>query len=342
MSKYLVRGETLTAVADAIRNKTGKTGLITLNDFVTEIEQVDYREVIDTVPSITGSLTYNGSEQSPTILAYNPDQLMMTGISSATNAGTYEIAFSPKEGYKWADDTTTAKVVEWSIAKANGSLSLSATSSTVSGKNVTKTFTVTRAGDGKITAVSSSTSIATVSVSGTTVTVKSAGYGSATITVSVAEGTNHKAPSNKTYTFKVNYVYLYNKGDQCTNLTGGWTTSGCRANGWKAVFATINSGNIYLYATNNVGPGGIRTTNKVDLSNSTKLKLLYTTDSDVDVAKLVVLTNSNDDMVHSPAASKKLTKGTNVTISLDISSFTSNYIGVTSPAGVYIYQIWLE
>jgi len=229
MSKYLVRGETLTAVANAIRNKTGKTGAITLNDFVTEIEQVDYREVIDTVPSITGSLTYNGSEQSPTILAYNPDQLMMTGISSATNAGTYEIAFSPKDGYKWADDTTTAKVVEWSIAKAFGSLSLSATSGKIIGKsNNTATFTVTRTGDGAISVQSSNTSIATATVSGTTVTVTSKAYGSATITVSVAEDANYTAPSSKTYSVTVDYLYLFNAGDENTSVTGGW-----QARGWR-------------------------------------------------------------------------------------------------------------
>ena len=95
--------------------------------------------------------------------------------------------------------TTTAKTVSWSIGKAAGSLTLSASSGKITTAGGTSTFTVTRAGDGKISVSSSNTGVATVSISGTTVTIKSVAKGTATITVSVAAGTNHKAPSNITY-----------------------------------------------------------------------------------------------------------------------------------------------
>ena len=65
------------------------------------------------------------------------------------------------------------------------------------------TFTVTRAGDGTITAQSNNTGVATVNVNGTTVTVNAVGKGNATITVSVAEGTNYTAPANKTCSVSV-------------------------------------------------------------------------------------------------------------------------------------------
>lgn len=61
-------------------------------------------------------------------------------------------------------------------------------------------MTVTRPGDGAVTATSSNISVATVSVSGTTVTIKHVNQttGTATITIKVAAGTNHTAPANKT------------------------------------------------------------------------------------------------------------------------------------------------
>ena len=71
---------------------------------------------------------------------------------------------------------------------------------TIDTNSTTGSFTVTRAGNGTISASSNNTGVATVSVSGTTVTVTKVGQGSATITVSVAAGTNHTAPASKTCT----------------------------------------------------------------------------------------------------------------------------------------------
>lgn len=179
---------------------------------ILNVGTISEKRKIEVIPSASSSLTYNGSNQSPTWLNYDPEQLTISGTTSATNAGTYYVAFAPTKKYKWADGSTGAKTVSWTINKAAGSLSLSASSGTLVSKNKTTSFTVTRTGNGAISATSSNTGIATVSVSGTTVTVTSKGYGSATITVSVAAGTNHTAPSSKTYTITVNYYYLYNYG----------------------------------------------------------------------------------------------------------------------------------
>ena len=153
-----------------------------------------------TVPTQSGTLTYTGSAQSPSWSNYSSPSLTLGGTTSGTNAGTYTATFTPKANYKWSDGTSSAKSVTWKIGKAAGSLSLSASSMTIDTNSTTGSFTVTRAGNGAISASSNNTGVATVSVSGNTVTVTKKSAGSATITVSVAAGTNHTAPASKTCT----------------------------------------------------------------------------------------------------------------------------------------------
>ena len=163
------------------------------------------RKTISTVPSQSGSLTYNGGSQSPTWNNYNTAQLTIGGTTTGTNAGSYTATFTPKSNYRWSDGSTTPKSVSWSIGKAAGSLSISPTSMTLDTTTKSKTITVTRSGDGTISAVSSNTA-ATVSVSGNTVTVTGKANGSATITISVAAGTNYTAPANKTCAVTVSFL----------------------------------------------------------------------------------------------------------------------------------------
>ena len=156
-----------------------------------------------TIPTQSNSLTYTGSAQSPTWNNYDNGKMTLGGTTSGTNAGSYNATFTPKTNYKWADGSTGAKTVAWSIAKAAGSLSLNKTSIKLTAAKTTDTITVTRAGDGKITATSSAPTVASVSVSGSVVTVTAKAKGSATITVSVGAGTNHTAPANKTCSVEV-------------------------------------------------------------------------------------------------------------------------------------------
>ena len=164
------------------------------------------RKSIATVPSQSGALTYTGSAQSPRWSNYNAEQLTIGGVTSGTNAGSYNATFTPTANYRWSDGSTTAKNVSWAIGKADGSLSISPTNMTLYTDNKTKTITVTRPGDGAITASSSNTAVATVSVSGNIVTVTGKANGSATITISVAEGTNYTAPANKTCAVTVSFL----------------------------------------------------------------------------------------------------------------------------------------
>ena len=161
------------------------------------------RAIIMGIPAQSGSLTYNGSAQSPVWSGHDAAKLTIGGTTSGTNAGSYNATFTPGANYQWSDGTTTAKTVAWSIGKAAGSSSLNKSSLALSTGTMSGTISVTRAGNGAVSASSSNTNVATVSVSGTTVTVTAKAKGTATITVKVAEGTNHTAPANRTCSVSV-------------------------------------------------------------------------------------------------------------------------------------------
>lgn len=151
-----------------------------------------------TLPTQSGSLTYTGAAQSPSWSGYDSNKMTLGGTTSGTNAGSYNASFTPKANYQWTDGTTGAKTVAWSIGKAAGSLTLSKSSVSIGVSSKTDTVTVTRPGDGAITATSNNSAIVTASVSGTAITITAKASGSTTITVKVAAGTNYTAPANKT------------------------------------------------------------------------------------------------------------------------------------------------
>ena len=209
------------------------------------------------VPIVTSNLTYNGNAQSPTIYGYDENTMTMGGATSGTDIGTYQITFTPKSGYEWSDDTSGTKTFTWSI-KAAGSLSLSTNSLTIDANSTYGYITVTRAGDGAISATSSNTGVATVSVSENTVTVTKVGKGSATITVSVAEGTNHTAPASKTCTVTTSFTLAASTAatsgvNYTSGLPNDWNTIKEIAQAISAASDSINAnttGSIYVSKVN--------------------------------------------------------------------------------------------
>ena len=165
------------------------------------------RMVIATVPSQSGSLTYNGSAQTPSWSNYDTTKMTLS-VTGQTNAGTYSASFTPKDDYMWSDETTAAKQVNWTINKAAGSLSVNPTTVTLDMEHPTAQITVTRAGTGAITAQSNNTGIVTTSVSGNVITVHNVNQtsGDTTITVKVAADNNYNAPTNKTVTVNAKFV----------------------------------------------------------------------------------------------------------------------------------------
>lgn len=159
-------------------------------------------KAIVSIPSTNSSFVYDGNEKTPSWSNYDTTRVNIGGTTSATNAGTHTATFSLKDptNYQWSDGTTADQSVNWSIAKANSSITLSASSLMISGvAGKTGTFTVNRAGNysGTLTVGSSNNNIVTASISGNTVTVTGVGNGTATVTVSGASDNNYNAPSSK-------------------------------------------------------------------------------------------------------------------------------------------------
>ena len=119
-------------------------------------------------------------------------------MPTITNTSEFTVTVkASKEGYKTQITTETVKV-----SKAEGKLTLSATSGTITYPS-NATFTVS-GNTGTLSVSSNNNNIATASVSGNTVTVKSGTTaGKATITVTSATATNYNAKS-ATYTATVN------------------------------------------------------------------------------------------------------------------------------------------
>ena len=175
------------------------------------VEWTISRAVIET-PTCSGSFTYDTTSKSPT-MSYDTAATIVDGTTSAVNAATYTVGFTPDSNHCWSGGTYERKSFIWTIDKAAGSLSLTKTTMSLTNDKVSDTCTVTRAGTGTITVTSNNTSIATVSLSGTTITVTAVDSGSATITVSVAADSNYNAPASKTISVTTS---LYKALSACT------------------------------------------------------------------------------------------------------------------------------
>ena len=167
-----------------------------------------------TKPTWKNNLTYNGNAQSVSSANYwnnyNASYMTISGTTSATNAGTYIATFTPGSNYRWADGTTTAINVNWTINRANGSLNVNPTTVALNGNNYSSgvAVTINRAGDGAISYSPTHVNGLTMSLNGNILTIKGNGstaIASQTITISVAQGTNYTAPSNKTITVSAQY-----------------------------------------------------------------------------------------------------------------------------------------
>lgn len=147
------------------------------------------------VPTVSGTLTYNGTGQSPVWSGYDTTKMTIGGQTSGVNAGAYTATFTPKTNYEWTDGTTAAKEVVWNIGKAVPVLTVSPTSVELTADADTKTSAVTYNGDGTLSAQSQDDEIATATLSGTTVTITGVGSGDTTVNVNASAGTNYSAAS---------------------------------------------------------------------------------------------------------------------------------------------------
>ena len=162
---------------------------------------------VSAVPTQSGTLTYNGASQSPTLSGYDATKMTLSGTQSATNAGSYTMQASLKDDkYEWPDGTTTAKTVNWSIGKKAGSFTKDKTSIQITTSKKSDTITITREGTGAISASSNDNQVATTSVSGNVITVTGVKSGNCVITINVAADTNHTAPASQTVNVSVSLI----------------------------------------------------------------------------------------------------------------------------------------
>jgi hypothetical protein len=66
-----------------------------------------------TAPTAASNLVYDGTEKTGVAAG---EGYTLTGTAVATNAGDYTATATLEDGYIWSDETTAAKVINWSIA----------------------------------------------------------------------------------------------------------------------------------------------------------------------------------------------------------------------------------
>ena len=196
-------GATLTATgwtyspSGALPEGTSEVEIIYTEAGVTKtaVQAITVERGTISVPTVSGSLTYNGQAQSPTLTGYDADKMVLSGDTSGTNAGSYTAVVTPTAQYKWADGSTEAKDIQWSIAKATPSITFDPTSVSLDTSTTSQTVAVTYTGDGTLSAQSDNSGVATTSLEGTTLTVTGVETGNTAIQVSASEGTNYTAAS---------------------------------------------------------------------------------------------------------------------------------------------------
>lgn len=196
-------GATLTATgwtyspSGALPEGTSEVEIIYTEAGVTKtaVQAITVERGTISVPTVSGSLTYNGQAQSPTLTGYDADKMVLSGDTSGTNAGSYTAVVTPTEQYKWADGSTEAKNIQWSIAKATPSITFDPASVSLDTSTTSQVVAVTYTGDGTLSAQSDNSGVATASLEGTTLTVTGVETGNTAIQVSASEGTNYTAAS---------------------------------------------------------------------------------------------------------------------------------------------------
>lgn len=196
-------GATLTATgwtyspSGALPEGTSEVEIIYTEAGVTKtaVQAITVERGTISVPTVSGSLTYNGQAQSPTLTGYDADKMVLSGDTSGTNAGSYTAVVTPTEQYKWADGSTEAKDIQWSIAKATPSITFDPASVSLDTSTTSQAVAVTYTGDGTLSAQPDNSGVATASLEGTTLTVTGVETGNTAIQVSASEGTNYTAAS---------------------------------------------------------------------------------------------------------------------------------------------------
>lgn len=216
------------------------------------------RTVIQNVPSQSGTMTYDGTQQTATFSNFDSSQLDVTG-NTGTNAGTYTAEFTPKNGYCWSDTTTTAKQVTWEIGKATGSLTLDKISISLDTTTLYSDVTISPVGDGELSVSSSDTSVATVgNIVNNVFRVSAEDAGNATVTVSMTESSNYTS-ATATLPVTVSFIddvlnnntwAVISAASAAGTASSHWSVGDCKEivlNGSVGAGVTYTNQSVYLY-----------------------------------------------------------------------------------------------
>ena len=117
-------------------------------------------------------------------------------------------------------------------------------------------------------------------------------------------------------------TYLYNLGDECEDITGGWTYK----KGFGSCSVTKNSDNIYVACTEGSSGAAVSVypTNKIDLTSKSKLKLNFSSTRlhITDTALRVITEPYNGTVI---AKTVLGITGTDITVELDVSNVSGEY-----------------
>lgn len=161
------------------------------------------------LPTQKGTLTYNGSTQSPVWEEYQTDKMTISGQTSGTNAGTYTATFTPKSGFSWIDGGTGAKDVTWKIDKAKSYIPyVDSIAYTYSGNPITP---IINNFNSSIMSVSGQTSGTNVGVYTISISLTNSNYEWIDGTTEIKNTSWEIAKANSTITLSENKIYVETK-----------------------------------------------------------------------------------------------------------------------------------
>lgn len=130
-------------------------------------------------------------------------------------------------------------------------------------------------------------------------------------------------------------LYLFKEGDQCEDITGGWTT-------WGTEHGVKDN---YLRMYHDNGNAGCSTNNKIDMSNYTKIYFDIKMNRDTTFPKKIGISTSKAETNSVPTLVSSVQSSTDdrATLVLDVSDISSGYVaGGGTWMNAYLYNCWLD
>ena len=140
-------------------------------------------------------------------------------------------------------------------------------------------------------------------------------------------------------------LYLYDTGDQCEEVTGGWEQN-TAANMWgyaaSGGYVNFAADSIYINAPDNISAVA-NSKNKITISGLSKMVAVFGTVKDND-PKVMLVPDKTGNLI--TATVKSLSPaGSNSTVEVSISDVSGSYyiaFGTASGRNAYLKQLWME